>query len=434
MKTLGLDIGTTTVSAVVYDSSEGVVDSKTVKNDSFIRGESWERIQDPKIIYEKAFSLVKEFSDLHKDVAALGLTGQMHGILYVNEKGEHVSPLYTWQDGRGNLPWDEKCTMAEHLSQVTGYSLCTGYGAVTHYVNLQKGLVPSDGKKFCTIQDFLAMKFCGLTSPVTDFSNGASLGLFDLAHCCWDEAAITSAGMDVSFFPRLSSRGVVGESSFGFPVCLAMGDNQAAFLGATDGDTRVLLINMGTGGQVALHTNELHGFASLETRPFPTGGWLLVGASLCGGKSYALLENFFRQTVKMVTGKELSAYDAMMSALDEAETASDIPEVSTLFLGTRKNPQLRGSISGITDENFTPRNLILGVMCGMAEELYTGYAEYLHSGGKMPSKMIGSGNGLRKNPHLQKIFEDRFSLPLTLSKNNEEAACGAAIFAGMQVR
>ena len=52
MKTLGLDIGTTTISAVVYDSDTGVLTSRTIKNDSFLTGQSWERIQDPRVIYE----------------------------------------------------------------------------------------------------------------------------------------------------------------------------------------------------------------------------------------------------------------------------------------------------------------------------------------------------------------------------------------------
>ena len=43
--------------------------------------------------------------------------------------------------------------------------------------------------------------------------------------------------------------------------------------------------------------------------------------------------------------------------------------------------------------------------------------------------MIGSGNALRKNPHLCRIFEDTFGMPLILSQNEEEAACGAAIYA-----
>ena len=57
------------------------------------------------------------------------------------------------------------------------------------------------------------------------------------------------------------------------------------------------------------------------------------------------------------------------------------------------------------------------------------YEAYLATGSKPPVAMIGSGNGLRMNIHLCKVFEDTFGLPLILSENNEEAACGAAIYA-----
>ena len=66
---------------------------------------------------------------------------------------------------------------------------------------------------------------------------------------------------------------------------------------------------------------------------------------------------------------------------------------------------------------------------GMADELHIMYESYLHAGGQVPAVLLGSGNGLRKNPHLCRIFEEAFGLPLVLSKNEEEAACGAAIYA-----
>ena len=70
-----------------------------------------------------------------------------------------------------------------------------------------------------------------------------------------------------------------------------------------------------------------------------------------------------------------------------------------------------------------------GLMQGMADELYGMYEGYLAKGGKAPAAMIGSGNGFRKNRHLCKIFEKTFGCPLSLSPYQEEAACGAAIYA-----
>lgn len=429
MKTLGLDIGTTTISAVVYEEGRGVLASRTVKNDSWLSGESWERLQDPAVIYEKSLDSVKALLVEHPDVQAIGLSGQMHGILYLNDRGEPVSPLYIWQDGRGDLPYDESESWAAHLSRLTGYALATGYGMVTHYYNVNHGLVPADAAVLCTIHDYVAMKLSGRTSPLTEPTDAASLGLYDGPNRCFDLAALEKADIDPVILPGIVEDPCLGTGELGVPVYAALGDNQASFLGATGGRTDVLLVNMGTGGQISVYSPDHVMTDTLETRPFPDGGWLLVGASLCGGRSYALLENFFCQTVKMVTGEEVSTYEAMARLMEANPVPENIPETVTLFQGTRKNPDLRGSITGIGTENFTPLHLIYGVMNGMARELQQMYQGYLDIGGKALAAMIGSGNGLRKNKHLCRVFEEAFRCPLILSENDEEAACGAAIYA-----
>jgi len=434
MKTLGLDIGTTTISAVVYDDQAGVCIARTIKNDSFLSGESWERIQDPSVIFGKSVSVVCELLREYPDVAAMGLSGQMHGILYLDAAGTPVSPLYIWQDGRGDLPYDETCSWAAHLSDITGYALATGYGLVTHYYNLNHGLVPERAKYLCTIHDYLAMKFAGRTIPVTEPTDAASLGLYDGPGHRFDPAALEKAGIDPAMLPEVVTDPCLGTGMLGIPVYAALGDNQASFLGATGGRTDVLLVNMGTGGQVSVYSADHLQTQTLETRPFPDGGWLLVGASLCGGRSYALLEAFLRETARLITGQEISAYDAMAKAMDAAPDLTDAPVVTTLFQGTRKDPALRGSIENLGADNFTPAHLIQGVMQGMAQELFAMYQGYLSKGGTAPAAMIGSGNGLRKNRHLCRIFEETFGLPLILSENEEEAACGAAIYAAKHCR
>lgn len=114
MKTLGLDIGTTTICAVIYDSCTGLLASETVCNDSFLSGESWERIQDPSRILAKSEMLVRKLLAEHPDTAAIGLSGQMHGILYLDASGNPISPLYTWQDGVG-------CPMMKPAAGPTGF-------------------------------------------------------------------------------------------------------------------------------------------------------------------------------------------------------------------------------------------------------------------------------------------------------------------------
>ncbi len=431
MKFLGVDIGTTTISAVVTDPAVGVRAAMNVKNDTFLPGEYWERMQDPQKIWKSAENCVRVMLARFPDVQGIGVTGQMHGILYLNNCGNAVSPLYTWQDGRGDLPYDETGSWAHHLSSLTRYALSTGYGMVTHYYHLCRGLVPETAVTLCTIHDYVAMRLAGLAAPVMDATDAASLGLYDACNGCFDTAALEKAGIDAAMLPPLAVDPYLGTGTLGIPVYTAIGDNQASFLGATDGNRDALLINMGTGGQVSVFTPDYLQTGALETRPFPGGGWLLVGASLCGGRSYALLEAFLRQTVKMVTGEEAPAYDAMARLLEQP-CPEDLPKTVTTFQGTRQDPSLRGSICGLTPENFTPAHLIWSLMEGMAQELYGMYRSFLEQGGRRPAQMIGSGNGLRKNPALCRVLEDVFGCPMRLSMHEEEAACGAALYAAAQ--
>ena len=87
-------------------------------------------------------------------------------------------------------------------------------------------------------------------------------------------------------------------------VTAAIGDNQAAFLGAVGNREDTGLVNMGTGGQVSMLSRQYFAKDGIEARPFLGGGtYLLAGASLCGGRSYALLEEFFRKFLREASGQ-----------------------------------------------------------------------------------------------------------------------------------
>ena len=90
--------------------------------------------------------------------------------------------------------------------------------------------------------------------------------------------------------------------------------------------------------------------------------------------------------------------------------------------------KIRSSITNLSTDNFTPISLLYGMMRGMATELH----EMYRRSGIVGGTLYGSGNGLRKNPHLRRCFEEAFARPLLLSQNEEEAACGAALFAALQ--
>lgn len=426
MTVLGLDIGTTTVSAVVMKDGK-VLAAKTLKNDAFLPDRPvWEKAQDVRQIVTVAMQAVKELRAAYPAIERIGLTGQQHGIVYLDGNGTPLSPLYTWQDGRGDLPYDERHSYASYLSELTGYPLATGYGLVTHFYNLKNGLVPENAVTFCTIHDYIAMLLAGASSPRIDPSDAASFGCFDLEKGCFDLTALVRAGIDPSFLPPLAKTPCLGGREL--PVYVAIGDNQASFLGATNAQPGCMLVNIGTGSQFSVHTPRYMTCPGLETRPFPLGGYLLVGSSLCGGRAYALLERFFRGVADMLGKPVTSCYDAMAGLLESSPAPADPVKVVPLFQGTRADPTRRGSIENLSVDNFTPLSLLHGMMQGMTDELHEMYRCYTAQGGQC-SRLYGSGNGLRKNPQLRKCFERTFDLPLLLSGNEEEAACGAALFA-----
>lgn len=179
MKSLGIDIGTTTISAAVLEDG-CFITSETCKNNSFLAPTlPGERIQDAQLILDTALRTADMLFARYPDIERIGVTGQMHGILYLDGEGNAVSPLYTWQDARGDAPC-EKSTYGQswtaYLNSETGLSAATGYGLVTHAYNLAHGLVPTGAVTLCTIGDYIAMKLCGRQTPVIDASNAAGLG------------------------------------------------------------------------------------------------------------------------------------------------------------------------------------------------------------------------------------------------------------------
>ncbi len=436
---IGLDIGTTSVGGVLIDSSSGEVIEQVAQEHhaGLATDQAWERVQDPETLLAAITAVVGQLTEAHTDVRGLGITGQMHGILYVDQAGRAVSPLFTWQDQRGDLARRDGETYVQALSEATGHSLATGFGLVTHHYNLHNGLVPATAVSLCTISDYAALRLTGgASAPTLESTQAAGLGLFDVRTSRFDPHALRKASINQAFLPPVAPSGTrVGQTEQGIGVFLAPGDNQAGFLGAARDAEMTAVINVGTSGQVSIFARDELSIKGLEARPFPGGGLLLVGAALCGGKAYAVLEACFHRACWLFAGYEGPPLYAAMDRLATEALAGRIRgerlEVDTRLLGTRDEPWVRGSIQPISLDNFTPEHLILGFLEGIAEELgqlYERLPETLRGG---HTYLVGCGNGIRLNPALGKVIEDRFGLPLRVPAHREEAAFGAALCAGV---
>ncbi len=453
--TIGIDIGTTNLCAVLVDSATYSVENMTsCKNDALLAGGSPAAFeQDAAVILERLLSLlarlVAESAVAPEAITDLAITGQMHGILLVDGKLEVKSSLYTWRDRRseesgflegivGLLP--------EDYTQRTGCRLAAGFGGLTLAWLLARGEleVEAEGCTVLTIMDYLAAVLTGRRA--IDYSNAAGWGIFDITENCWYEAMLDILKIPTRLLPEvLNSSEAVGTllprqaEKLGLQselrVWVPIGDNQASYYGASKGRNDVAVINIGTSGQITVPSTSISIANGLETRPLPNAGYILVGAILCGGWSYDYLARFFLRVITELGGVELDKdllYSRMRELLEAEYTQGGAGlKVSTRFSGSRSGQgEQTGSIYGIDEGNLTPGNMIYGFLRGIIEELFGMLpCELIGSGSREIHKLVATGNAIRLNPEMLKIIEDVFGVKCRLSDSVEEAAAGAAYVA-----
>lgn len=429
---LSLDIGTSKLAAVAADcASRRLVARESVPNPAKVEGCGEGRHeQDPEATWQTCLGLLRRLCASGafdpRMASTLALAGQMHGVLLVDSACRPLTNLITWCDRRAEtLP--DAVAHETWPAERTGCFLHAGYGNATLAALAATGAIPA-GARAMSIADYVAARLTGVMA--TDVTHAASWGLCDLHVRRWDEELVARLGLPPGLLPEirpdLAELGFV-RADLDLPpqvmVRLPIGDNQASYIGACGFDGDALLLNLGTGGQISLPIPSFACCEGMETRPMPFGGFLLVGASLCGGRAYAVLEQFFRETLTAFTGCAPSSGElyAAMDRLAAAATGELV--VDTRFAGTRLDPAARGRIEGIGLENFTPGALARGVTRGMIRELAAMVpAERRGS----YARVVVSGNAIRRNPLAMPFVSEAFDLPCTAAETPEEAAAGAA--------
>jgi len=428
----GIDIGTTSISAQVVASNDGhCIETYSFDHNSGITAADYPDAYaaDAERLIERALALVNAVTKTYPNIVSIGITGQMHGIVCLDKDRNILTPLYTWQNefGLRQISDTDSRTVCQVIKDRCGENIPTGYGIVTYYALREFGLLPKQTTKIATIMDVLAGRLCG-TEPVIHPTNAASLGFYNLADNTFRKNLIEMLDIPFGVLPKITddyaSVGIYSAGERKIPVSVGIGDNQAGLFGSLAGNDMVL-INVGTSSQVSLICDtpiECGG----EIRPYFDGKYIASGAALCGGRAYAMLCGIFRSAAKAF-GVEVSSHSVYEYLNHAAESAADTDLiVSTQFCGTRADSSVRGSITNIGPNNFTPESLAYGFLNGIADELYHMYTAINPSGAQ--NTPVISGNALRRNPALRKICTKYFGFPLHMPFHTEEAAFGAALY------
>lgn len=411
MKLIGIDIGTTSICGIVFDTeTQNIIKSETLPNNSFIKSEyAFEKIQNPEIIMDTVNEILDGFYSA--DIAAIGFSGQMHGIVYTDENANAVSPLYIWQDERAAKEYENGKSYAQHLG------CFAGYGLATDFYNEKNGLVPENAVYLCTIADYAVMKLCGNKKPLVHITNAASLGCFDILS--------NKFTIENSRLPEVTAEFVSAGEYKGIPVCVALGDNQASFIGSVS-HADYPLINVGTGSQISWLCEKTVNAEGVENRPFDGKRYLAAGCALCGGRAFAMLEKLFREIANLASDKTVDSFYPQLDKLLKNKTETTLL-ADCRFCGTRNDPSVRGGIYNISENNFTAADIALSVLNGMADELYQMYK----NGGKKAGMLVCSGNGIRKNSALRNVVSEMFGCEIKIPLFEEEASFGAALAASV---
>jgi sedoheptulokinase len=449
---LGIDSGTSKIAVALIDPDRGeVVATRSAEHHADIACDtSSRREQDVVTTARVVRALVTEMMRAHRiPLAAVGVTGQAHGILGLDRHGHPLTSYVTWEDGRGHEQIGPGTTLLEEIRERAGGDpkLATGYGIVTLYSWRRQGLL-SGIARVCGIVDYLCLILTGAKVPATDHTMAETTGMFRLIEKRWDSALLDALEIPISLLPELLPPTTIAgtvkapwllelSGNHEVPVCVAIGDNQAGYLGAVREPFKSFLVNIGTGSQISVAIAgeppaALDGLIDgydVTLRPFVDSCHLVAGSALSGGVAYRALKEFFAAAGRELFGvAEPSDLYERMEILAVGEGGAAGVQVEPLFSGSRANPAGRGSIGGLSFENFKPGPLIYATQQGIIRLLSDMFGRRLLAD---RPRLVGSGNGLRRNPLLRRIASTVFERELLIPCIAEEAAVGAGLNAAV---
>jgi xylulokinase len=408
---IGIDIGTTGAKGIALDVDGRVVASATEEYPLSTPQPGWSE-QDPDDWWTAAQRLL---AALPADVP-VGLSGQMHGLVVLDEHGAVLRPAILWNDQRTGAECAEieRRIGLERLIELTGNRALTGFTAPkllwlrTHepetYARIRHVLLP---------KDYVRFKLTG--QRTIDAADASGTLLFDVARRRWSEEVCEALEIPLAWLPEVHESAEVATA----------GDQAAAALGvgivSPGGPLSVVL---GTSGVVFAMLPSYAPDARARVHVFchaVPGTWHAMGVMLSAAGSFAWLRH--------VLGADYGALDEEASRWPPgAEGLLFAPYLA----GERTphaDPDARGAFVGLSqrhDRGALARAVLEGVAFGLRDSL-----ELLRALGVRADVGRVSGGGARSSLWLQ-IVASALQLPLERMESEEGSAFGAALLAGVR--
>ncbi|MGH2357340.1 MAG: xylulokinase [Candidatus Limnocylindria bacterium] len=438
---LGIDVSTTATKAVLVDESGAVTGIGAAEYPFSVPQPRWSE-QEPRLWWDGTVMAVRSVlastGAAAGDIAAIGLTGQMHGAVLLDRAGNVLRPAILWNDQRTSAECDliREVVGRERLIAITGNDALTGFTAPK--LVWVRDHEPDLWRRIAHVllpKDYVRYRLTG--EYAVDKADGAGTLLFDLAARDWSAAIASALEIDPAWLPptfegpqvtgtlSADAAALTGLSA-GTPVVAGGGDQAANAVGVGAVAPGVMALSLGTSGVV---------FAPTDHPLFEPEGRV---HAFC----HAVPDRWHMMSVMLSAAGSLRWYrDALAPGTNFAslvEEAATVPAGSDglYFLpylsGERSphpDPLARGAFIGLTvahDRRHMTRAVLEGVAFGLRDglDLMTG------SGMPRPAQIRASGGGIASALWRQ-ILADVLEVEIVTVSTTEGAASGAAILAAV---
>jgi xylulokinase len=438
---LGIDVSTTATKVVLVDQSGKVAGVGSAEYGYEVPRPLWSE-QDPQLWWDGAQVAIRaalaRAGIAGSDVAAVGLAGQMHGAVLLDDADRPLRPAILWNDQRTAAECDEirRLVGPERLIEVTGNDALTGFTAPKLlWVRTHEPQVWSRIAHVGLPKDFVRHRLTG--EHAVDRADGAGTLLFDLAARDWSTEVVAALGIDPAWLPRSvegpertgavtpAAARVTGLAA-GTPVIGGGGDQAANGVGVGAVDPGVVALSLGTSGVLFAATDrplvEPEGRVHAFCHAVPDR-WHLMSVMLSAAGSL----RWFRDAL---------APGATYAALDEEAAGVPAGSDGLWFLpyltGERSphaDPLARGAFVGLTVAHER-RHLTRAVLEGVAFGLRDGLDQIVATGIPAPEQVRASGGGVASGAW-QQILADVLDAEIATVSTTEGAAFGAAMLAAV---
>ena len=447
---LGIDLGTSSVK-VVLTGIDGRIEGQGTAEYGIDRPAPDRAEQHPDawwhgIVAATATALEGDVATAAR-IIAIGLSGQMHGLVLLSAAHEPIAPAVIWPDQRSGEAVADLTTRlgGDNIIRWSGGRLASGFMAASlAWLRAHDPVLLGQAALYLSPKDAVRLRMTG--EVASEPSDGSGTGLLDPVTRRWSPELVAGVGIDEERLPPLLESSTVAGTlrpaaaaelglPSGIPVVAGGGDTPSGMLGAGLTNRDTFLLTLSTGGQLAVPSEDpttdptgvTYTYCSVLPPSSGTAGWYRMAAILSAG----LALRWLRDEVFELQGGD--AYARMLEMADTVPLGSRGLVFLPYLAGERSphlDPSARGVLLGLTASHGRAelvRAVVEGITLGCFDA-----SRVLADSGRLGSMITLAGGGAR-SPSWQRIVADVFGLPLRHLESGEQAALGACLLAGAGV-